>query len=133
MEKLQELDKLLSQLPSRSAPPGFLEEVMAALESDNIDMHNSNKTRAGQKPYRARRKGSFSLEGWETLRDLALAAAVTLGVFWYGAPWFDSQHLTSAGGKLDLAFKNYVHYSGYALDKARTNIENINGILTKER
>lgn len=127
---LRAIDVLLCQIPSRSAPPGFLDGVMAAVEGRKTGSAGAiNKAKTS----RSRRKWSSSLGGWETIRDLALAAAVTLVVFWNGGSWFDNQHIMKAGDKLDLAFRSYVQYSGNALDKACTNIENLNGTLMKER
>ncbi|KJS17329.1 MAG: hypothetical protein VR69_05770 [Peptococcaceae bacterium BRH_c4b] len=136
MEELREVNLLLWQLPSRLAPPDFLDGVMAAIEGREHEKTGDpffNKAWTNTLPSRIHKKSSFSRRGWGTLRDLALAAAVTLGVFWYGGSWFDNQHIISAGNKLDLAFRSYVHYSGDALNKACTNIENLNGTLLKER
>lgn len=123
MTELSELTSLMWELPSQTAPPDFLEGVMSAIESR--DMHDKTDRPGTQQPiHRA---------PWETLRDLALAAAVSLAVFWYGGAWFNSESVISAGNKLDLAFKSYVQYSGGTLNRVYSNVEDLNGTILKER
>ncbi|GBF31971.1 hypothetical protein DCCM_0161 [Desulfocucumis palustris] len=123
------------EIPSRAAPPGFLEGVMAEVKSREMSDYSGpvEKTLYKPLPRSPGTKPTFRKGRWETLRDLTLAAAVSLAVFWYGGAWFSNENIVSAGSKLDLAFKSYVQYSGGTLNRVYSNVEDLNGTLLKER
>ncbi len=135
LNELSELTSLMWELPSQTAPPGFLEGIMSAIESQNMPDYTGSDKVIPYSPSSFRRsiQQPFPRGRWETLRDLALAAAVSLAVFWYGGAWFNSENVISAGSKLDLAFKSYVQYSSGTLNRVYSNVEDLNGTILKER
>lgn len=117
LEDLKSVGLLLDLLEPEPPPADLLGSIMAGI---NNASENKNKLPAiGRKtPYRP--AGLF--------RDLAVAAAAALTVFWLGGSIL-SPITSSADGKLSGAVTGYIHYTGVAVSRTNQAVSELNSDL----
>lgn len=115
MQNLQSLDLLLDLLEPEVPPEGLADSIMAEIAGatgQKVPMRsNSHKKTAGS---------SLGL-----LKDITVAAAAALAVFWIGGSVMGPV-ASSAGGKISGAVTSYVHFTGVAVSRTSQAVSDIN-------
>lgn len=127
---LQRVNQLLNQVPSQLAPTQLWENIKANLNTpDPHPVLHPRRQQAKQQhlPKGIHRKRSTTRE---TIRDLVLAAAVSLVLFCHGgSAWQSAEQLNLAGLKVEQAVTEYLHFSDFAVN----HLEELHPKIQKER
>jgi len=117
LEDLESVGLLLDLLEPEPPPADLLGSIMAGIENTSEDKNKLPALRR-RPPYRP--AGLF--------RDLAVAAAAALTVFWLGGSLL-SPITSSADGKLSGAVNGYIRYTGVAVSRTNEAVSELNSGL----
>ncbi|WP_092471814.1 anti-sigma factor [Desulfotruncus arcticus] len=105
LNELQRLDLLLDQWEPEPAPPDFWNSVMTRVAEESVNLHGNN------------RRMGYSKRPVLLLRDLAVATAVSLALFWNAGPWFSGSQVLVAGKSVNGAVVTYTRVTDTALTR----------------
>lgn len=117
LEDLESVGRLLNLLEPEPPPAGLVGSIMESIENT---AENKNTTPAIRQKKAHRPAGLF--------RDLTVAAAAALTVFWLGGNLFGPA-TSSAEGKLSGAVAGYIHYTGVAVSRTNQAVSELNSDL----
>ena len=115
LEKLESVDGLLDLLEPESPPPGLLNLVM-----ESVEKASANKRRAG------RQRPAYRPAG--LIKDITVAAAAALAVFWLGGN-LCGPVTTSTQGRISGAVTSYMQYTEAAVSLTSQAVSEINSDL----
>lgn len=118
LEGLESVCLLLNLLEPENPPAGLVGSIMESIEN-TAENKNKQSVAVQQKP--AHRPARL-------FRDLAVAAAAALAVFWLGGSLFGPV-TSSAEGKLSGAVTGYVRYTGVAVSRTNQAVAELNSEL----
>ena len=107
LEALRGLDRVLSLWPDEPVPDGLWEAVMS--EVDGISLADTPPKYAGR---------VMSIKPALLLRDLAVAATVSMIIFWGSGAWLAGERMLAAGESINGAVSVYTRVTGAAMERA---------------
>lgn len=117
---LELLDDMLDRWCVEKPPPGITKDIMNEIQSKTTTLRD-NKTFV-----KGARRASFS----GLLRDLVVAAAVTLALFWAGGNWFSSGTFDVMGKNVNGMARNYTHITTTAVERVVSTADAYTGMIT---
>ncbi len=108
-EEMRRLDQLLDTWAPERAPAELWSTVMA--EVDRMNVHPQAAVGSRRSALDRNRLGTL-------LRDLLVAAAVSLIFFWNTADWFNGGQMASTGKSVGSVVSAYTRITGSILEKA---------------
>jgi predicted anti-sigma-YlaC factor YlaD len=119
LSSLEKLDLALSALPEETVPPDFAAGVTGRINKSAPETRDQHKQRFPAKLY--------------FYRDLAIAAAATLVIFFSGGNFFDFQDFNMTARKMNAAVQICLKTSGEVVNQAYDTAGNISPqLLLKE-
>ncbi len=110
LQRMRQVNRLLDTWQTEPAPGALLEGVMAAVTREARGAAAAGARPGVNAPPRGKRPAAV-------LRDLAVAAAVSLALFWSSAAWLPGRPLTAAGQNVNGAVNACAQLAGAAVDQ----------------
>lgn len=107
LEELRGLDRVLDLWQDEPVPVGLWEAVMS--EVDGISHAKTPPKHAGR---------VMTIKPALLLRDLAVAAAVSMIIFWGSGAWLAGERMLAAGESINGAVAVYTRVTGAAMARA---------------
>jgi hypothetical protein len=117
---LELLDDMLDSWSVEKPPPGITDDIMNALQS------KTNVLRVNRPLVKTSRNAHSS----GLLRDLVVAAAVTLALFWAGGNWWSSGTFDVVGENINGVARNYTHVTTTAVERVVSTADIYTGKIT---